>query len=326
MAYSKNDTKERFDIDQVTTDKMLALIEKNETLPWVRGWDMTKDSPINLVTNVAYRGANVFIFLFEQLAKGYEMPYWLTVQQARGKWGCPVCKKAEKMPKYCATGECPVPRKGEKATVGVFYKPWFVENKETGEREFRRTFANPFWVFNVAQFIEGRVPVPKIEERVFVPILECEEVGLKMDVGIKIDHISQSKAFYRQSEDRIVLPLREQFHSVPEYYSTRFHEMIHSTGHKNRLNRATLVDAVAFGDQNYSAEELVAELGAAMLCARTATANEASERNSAGYLKGWASKLKQDKTIFLKSARGAQRAVSYILGEKYSEKEETATE
>ncbi len=313
---------ERFDIDMAITEKMLALIEQNNVLPWVRGWDAGKNAPVNLVTKVPYKGMNVLFLAIEQIAKGYELPYWLTVKQARIKWGCETCKKAEKMPKYCPTGECPIPKKGEKATIGVFYKPWFVEDKETGEKVYKRSFASAFWVFNVAQFIEGRLPLPAQEERVFTPVLECEEVGLKMEIGVKIDHISQSRAFYRKEEDRIVLPLREQFHSVPEYYSTRYHEMVHSTGHTDRLNRPTLVDAVAFGDQNYSLEELIAELGAAMLCSRTGIGNEASEKNSAGYLKGWASKLRQDKTIFVKAARGAHKAVSYILGESPSEKEE----
>ena len=319
---AKAEQKEHFDIDQATTDRILAIIEKSGSLPWTRGWDAAKDSPVNLVTGASYRGANTFILFFEQIDKGYELPYWLTVKQARIKWGCAVCKKADKMPYNCATGECPMPRKGEKATVGVFYKPWFQEDKETGEKVFKRTFATAFWVFNVAQFIEGRVPVPNSSERVFVPVLECEEIGLKMEKGVKIDHIAQSKAFYRPSEDRIVLPLREQFHSTAEYYSTRYHEMVHSTGHESRLNRATLKDAVAFGDVSYCEEELVAELGAPMLCARTGIANEASERNSAAYVKGWGSKLKEDKKMFLNAARGAQRAVSYIMGEKYTEKEE----
>ena len=316
-------TKERYDIDLETTNRMLSLIESTGSLPWVRGWDAGKNSPVNLVTRVTYKGANIFILAFEALAKGYETPYWLTVKQARVKWGCPECKKADKMPHFCKSGLCPVPRKGEKATVGVFYKPWFVEDKVTGEKVFRKTFANPFWVFNVAQFIEDRgVVAPALEDRVFVPVLECEEIGTKMAKGVKIDHIAQSQAFYRPSEDRIVLPLREQFHSQPMYYSTRFHEMVHSTGHGDRLNRPTLKDAVAFGDQNYSQEELVAELGAAMLCSSAGIANAASEQNSAVYLKGWASKMKEDKKIFLNAARASQRAVNYILGETNSEKED----
>lgn len=329
MAATANKTYTPVDMDAETTTRMLDLIEKTGSLPWSRGWDVQNETPRNITTGQAYQGGNVFIFLVEQLAKGYTDPYWVTVKQARTKWGCPECKKAlretKSLPKFCKTGDCPTPNKGEKGTHGVFWKPWFVEDKITHEKKFVKLFPRCFVVFNVCQFPAGKIPVPTKEEREFIPILECEEIGSKMEEQIDILHLAQSKAYYRPSEDKIVLPLREQFHSQAEYYSTRYHEMGHSTGHKKRLNRASLVDAGAFGDPIYSKEELVAELVAAMLCSRTGINNEASDKRSAVYLKGWGQKLREDKTIFLKAAREAQKAVGYILGEKYEAKEDTET-
>lgn len=288
------------DMDAETTDRMLALIEQNGSLPWSRPWNVSSELPRNLLTGKVYQGGNVFILFYEQLKRGFAEPFWITWKQAQ---------QINPLVKL---------RDGEKgrSTHGVRWNVWVKKDEVTGEVLFAKMTPKCFSVFNVEQY-DG-VSAPKMEEREFVPILGCEDVGRDMEVPVEIVHIAQSRAFFDRVNDRIVLPKREQFRDVPEYYSTRFHEMIHSTGADKRLKRQSLKDAVAFGDQNYSREELVAELGAAMLCSRSGIANAASERNSAAYLQGWAKKLKEDKTLFLKASKDAQKAVHYILNEMSS--------
>ena len=108
------------------------------------------------------------------------------------------------------------------------------------------------------------------------------------------------------------MPVRESFESAPEYYSTLFHEMTHSTGHKKRLDRKSLTDLCPFGSTNYSKEELVAEMGAAMLCGE-ADIDNATIDNSASYIAGWLKRLKEDHRLVVMAASQAQRAVDHIL-------------
>ena len=109
------------------------------------------------------------------------------------------------------------------------------------------------------------------------------------------------------------MPKPEDFDCAEEYYSTLFHEMAHSTGHPSRLNRSTLMDAEFFGDQNYSREELVAEMGAAFLCGFTGIENRTVD-NSSAYLQSWLEALKSDSRLVMVAAGQAQRAVDYVLG------------
>ena len=103
------------------------------------------------------------------------------------------------------------------------------------------------------------------------------------------------------------------FEAPERYYSTLFHELTHSTGHAGRLNRATLVDALRFGDTHYSKEELVAEMGAAVLCGVAGIENRTTD-TSAGYIHGWLEKLRHDPRRLVQAASQAQRAADYMLG------------
>jgi antirestriction protein ArdC len=107
------------------------------------------------------------------------------------------------------------------------------------------------------------------------------------------------------------MPSPARFVDAPHYYSTLFHELIHSTGHETRLNRTF---GERFGDELYSKEELVAEMGAAFLCAIADIANENTERNTTAYIQNWISKLQEDNRLIIHAAGNAQRAVDSILG------------
>ena len=114
--------------------------------------------------------------------------------------------------------------------------------------------------------------------------------------------------------DTVVVPMPEQFEHLESYYSTAFHELTHSTGAENRLNRLKTGASAAFGGEDYSKEELVAELGAAMLTHHCGLESEKSFKNSAAYLQSWLAALKNDKSMIVSAASRAEKAVNYILG------------
>ena len=114
-----------------------------------------------------------------------------------------------------------------------------------------------------------------------------------------------SKAFYSPLRDRVTLPKPELFSSAEEYYATGFHELIHSTGHENRLARESILEAAPFGSATYSVEELVAEMGAAYLCAESGISPAVIE-NQAAYLAGWLNKLRDDRGLVIRAASQAQ--------------------
>ena len=121
-----------------------------------------------------------------------------------------------------------------------------------------------------------------------------------------------SKAFYSPITDRVTLPTPDLFASAEEYYATGFHELIHSTGHEKRLARESILEAAPFGSATYSVEELVAEMGAAYLCAESGISPAVIE-NQAAYLAGWLNKLRHDRGLVIRAAGQAQRAADYVL-------------
>ena len=130
--------------------------------------------------------------------------------------------------------------------------------------------------------------------------------------GVKLEHMEGDRAFYRPSDDSITLPLLAQFKETAEYYSTAFHELIHSTGHSKRLNR--IAGTAYFGSEAYSKEELVAEIGASALVNAAGLETAASFRNNAAYVQNWLTVLKSDKRFIVNAAGKAEKAVALILG------------
>ena len=130
---------------------------------------------------------------------------------------------------------------------------------------------------------------------------------------MKLFHQEGDRAFYRPSTDEVVLPIRKQFTSTAEYYSTVFHELTHSTGHTSRLTR--LSKQSFFGTEDYSKEELVAEMGAATLVNHIGLETSTSLRNSAAYIQNWLQVLHNDKRFIISAAGKAEKAVAMILGQ-----------
>ena len=120
-----------------------------------------------------------------------------------------------------------------------------------------------------------------------------------------------AKAYYRPADDIVVLPKLSQFTSSQHYYATAFHELVHSTGHKDRLNRLTAT--AHFGNKEYSREELIAEIGSSILCNVTNIDTTDIMDNSAAYIQSWLKALKGDVNMVLVAAAKAEKAVEYIL-------------
>ena len=125
---------------------------------------------------------------------------------------------------------------------------------------------------------------------------------------------NEAKAYYRPATDKVNMPRLGLFNSPEEYYSTLFHELVHSTGHKSRLDRDGVAEVAGFGSETYAKEELVAEFGAAMLCGIAGIENKAMEQNNIAYIKSWIGKLKDDPSLAVAAGGQAQKAVDFIEG------------
>ena len=213
-------------------------------------------------------------------------------------------------------------RKGEESTAVV---SWKIEDAkrsvedldaEETEKKTRRRFLLRFYrVWNLEQcdlpqFVLDKLP--KIETHQHNPIEAVEKIIAGMPNPPEIVR-GGSKAFYSPLTDRITLPPRELFISAEEEAATETHELIHSVGHEKRLAREGICEAAPFGSPVYSKEEMVAEMGAAFLCAEAGISNAVID-NQASYVAGWLKKLRDDRKILIHAAAQAQHAVDYILG------------
>lgn len=223
------------------------------------------------------------------MSMAYDSPFWLTFHQV-----------------YELGGGV---RRDEKSCPVLFWRQKKIIDEETGE-ERNVPLLRLYHVFNVAQ-CEGIETIPS---NIVDPIVVTKPAELveKMPRRPKIKH-GMTHSCYSPHEDCVSLPLRKQFDKEEEYYSTLFHELVHSTGHPSRLNRRTLTEKAGFGSDPYCREELIAEMGAAYLCAQ-AEIVERTITNSAAYIRGWIEKLKSDNTLVLQAAAQAQRASDFILG------------
>lgn len=274
------------------TSQILCLMEQG-TVPWRQPW--ASAWPMNLSSGNRYRGINAMALAMQ----GRACAYWVTYKQAKQLGGS--VKKGEKGSAVLFFGEAKKDAKEKQP-----------KNEETEGGGYR--FAKAYVVFNAAEQCEG-LEVPQAEKRTISPLKAADQlVRTYLGEGGPSLVGGGSSACYTPSSDEIQLPARDRFFSTEEYYSTLFHEVGHSTGHRARLNREAVArEGITFGDHLYSEEELVAELTAAFLCAESGIAPAVIE-NQAAYLKSWASKLNQDPKLFWRASAAAQKATEHILG------------
>lgn len=284
----------RPDVYQIVTDRIVEMLEKG-TVPWRKPWSTAGSLPKNLVSQKAYSGINPFLLM----TAPYDSQYWLTYKQAQDLGGHV--------------------KKGEKGTPIVFYKTYQKEVEcpdDPDAPNFETRYAlRHYTVFNVEQcdgidYEEPEITIYPENER----IEKAENVQLFMPNRPVVTY-GGSRAYYRPHMDSVTIPELNRFEKPEYFYSTLFHELAHSTGHKSRLNREGITGIHSFGDSVYSREELVAEMTAAFLCAHCGIENSTIE-NSAAYLQSWIKVLKGDKKLAIKAGALAQKAANYILNIK----------
>lgn len=270
----------RIDVYQSVTDRIVASLEKG-VVPWKRPW--VGGGPINVRSGRPYRGVNIFLLGISE----YGDPRWGTYKAIREAGGNV--------------------RKGEKATWIILWKPVQKRDGKNGDDQaagesylLLRSYA----VFNAEQ-ADG-LPAFKAEYE-HQPI---ERAQMIVDGFVSAPAVlfGGGVASYSPSKDLVRCPQMGQFVTREGYYSTLYHELVHSTGHESRLKR---LEPALFGTDPYAREELVAEMGAAMLCGIAGINNE---DQSAGYVDHWLGRIRDDKKFVVQAAAQAQKAADLILG------------
>jgi antirestriction protein ArdC len=269
-------------IYEMITNQIIEKLEAG-TVPWKKPFK--NGIPRNWKSQKNYRGINLF------LLDGGEYASFKQIKEAGGRV-----------------------KKGEKSNICIFWKMLDVEDEETKEKK-KIPMLRYYRVFKVGEQTEGIEPKQELEKFEHDPIEEAEKVKNEY-FNPPSYSFNSGGAWYKPFEDHINVPPKEDFPDVNQYYSTLFHEMVHSTGHQTRLKRDGVIKTNRFGSKDYSKEELVAELGASMLCGVTGISNETID-NSASYIDSWLQKLKNDKTLIVKAGQQAQKAADYILGKEY---------
>ncbi len=287
----------KLDVHQAVTDQIIAAIEAGAgtwQMPWHRSGEGL-NRPVNVDTGNHYRGVNVIALWASAQMRGFSTGTWGTYRQ----WGN---RKAQV-------------RKGEKASLIVFYKEMDVERQtDAGETEADTVlFARASWVFNADQ-VDG-YEATAVEP----PAHQAEPIGAAETfihaTGADIRH-GGTRAYYRPSDDYIQMPDRERFvgsatsSATESYYATLLHELTHWTGHEKRCDRQF---ADRFGKDAYAMEELVAELGAAFLCTDIRITAELPA-DHAQYIDHWLKVMKADKKAIFTAASQAAKAFDFIKG------------
>lgn len=297
----KPTTISRRDIHQQVTDTIIQQL-KAGTIPWHQPWVTHRNGvgapipfkiPHNSTTGNKYRGINIVLLWNAAVNNGFCTSEWASYKQWQDK-------------KEQVKG-------GEKGTMIVYYDTF--EKEVDGEIE-KIPFIKASHVFNRSQlssFQPEEAPAPEIVKPVFERLAHVEEFVANTRAIIQHD---EPKAYYSPFFDHINMPEPDLF--IPTatrtakeaYYSTLLHELTHWSGSPKRLNRTK---GKRFGDQNYAAEELVAELGACFMCAELEI-EPTIKGDHASYIDNWLSVLKKDKHCIFTAASEASKAVDYLQG------------
>jgi antirestriction protein ArdC len=282
---------------QTVTDRIVAMLEQG-VRPWAKSWKPGEVSIANMVrpmsgaTGKPYTGINVINLWVAAQQRGFQSNYWFTYRAAQE-----------------AGGQV---KKGAKAELAFFVGKHTVKDEpasgEGDANERTISFLRAYHIFNAdeieglpAKFYGVVLPAPVIDGRI---ALVDEFIAA---TGATIAH-GGDRAFFMPSADAIRLPHMAQFESPEAYYATSLHELVHWTGVETRCNREM---GKRFGDDTYAAEELVAELGAAFLCADLAVSAE-PRADHASYLASWLKVLKADNRAIFRAAALAEKAAAFM--------------
>ena len=274
---------------EMVTERIIAELEKG-VIPWEKPWTGVRSGAYNRVSKRPYS-------LLNQMLLKHTGEY-ATYKQWQDLGG--------------------QVKKGEKSEIVVFWKIFEAEetNKDTGEKETKKIPLLRYYnVFHISQ-VEGVEPLkPEQLNDEAEPIEEADKIISDYITREHIDFTEcrSNEAYYSPSNDKVVVPMKEQYKVINEYYSTTFHELTHSTGHKNRLNRLQTGAVATFGGTEYSKEELVAEIGSASLMNLLGIETVKTFRNSAAYIQSWLQVLRNNNKFIVSASSKAEKAVNYIL-------------
>jgi antirestriction protein ArdC len=276
-------------VPEIVTEQFIKKLEAG-VVPWQRPWNIATGIPKNLISKKSYNGINVLMLSCNE----FQSPWWVSFKQCDQLGGSI--------------------KKGEHGSMITFCKPMRgkveTENGDVVSEGKRYLLLRYYRVWNVEQTEGLEEKIPKVETIEFNPIERCEEVFNGMPLRPEVKY-NGSRAYYDFRNDHIGMPSKELFHSPEEYYSTLFHEAVHSTGHQSRIGREF---GKGFGTEVYSFEELIAEIGSAFLYAYCGI--EKTFDNSAAYLASWLKKLKEDSRMIIRAASASQKAYNFILNMK----------
>ena len=274
---------------EMVTERIIAELEKG-IIPWEKPWTGVRNGAFNRITKRPYSLINQMLLLH------------------RGEYA--TYKQWSDLGGHV--------RKGEKSEIVVFWKilEQVETNEETGEKEIKKIPLLRYYnVFHISQ-VDGVEPLaPEQLNNEVEPITEADKI---ITDYINREHLNfieckSNQAYYSPAADTVKVPLKEQYTFINEYYSTTYHELIHSTGHKNRLNRLQTGAIAAFGSEEYSKEELVAEIGSATIMNMLGIETTKTFRNSAAYIQNWLQVLRNDNKFIVSASSKAEKAVNYIL-------------
>lgn len=288
------------DVYAIITDRIIKEMEQG-VIPWQKPWTGVADGAISRQTGKPYSLLNQML-----LGKPGEYVTFTQCQREGGKV-----------------------KKGAKSKLVVFWKISHKTKKDAEGNPVRNDegdlifegipFLRYFNVFHIED-CEGLEPKWTKDDELVMTIEPVEAAQNVFDEylrtsGVKFESLKSNNASYSPVFDRIKMPLMEQFTKVEEYYSTLFHETVHSTGHASRLNRFDgKAGASVFGSESYSKEELVAEIGACVSLNILGIESKSSFRNSAAYVQNWLAALKDDKKLIASAASRTEKAVNLIFG------------
>ena len=289
------------DVYTIITDRIIDQLSKG-IVPWRKPWIGGDGVAVKYKTGEPYSMLNQLL-----LGRPGEWLAWGQIQELKG-----------------------TVKKGAKSSICVWTKAEVKkvesENEETGETEVfteTRRYLKWYRVWHIED-IEG-IPskiVPVVANPDIQPIAEAEKVVCgyvkrEQADGFSFIHNHESgSAYYSPSEDKVVVPMLEQYEIPEEYYSTAFHELTHSTMKASRCDRVAENKGSHFGNEEYSREELVAEMGAAFLCNKAGLDSDKAFKNSVAYIQHWIKAFKEDKKMLSWAATRAAKATEYILNGK----------
>lgn len=287
-------------VQEAIINRLEEAIANGGTAPWKKPWKGINF--VNYVTRSKYRGINLLLLP--------EPGEYITFNQIK--------KLSEKNPDIKL-------KKGSKGNMVVFWS-FNSSKKKTNDdgEDVLIKYAPIFKYYNVFNIrdVEGLESKFDGMENEHEPIEEAERILADYSKRENIEFRTESgsdRAFYSITGDYVSTPDKAQFKNVEEYYSTKFHEAVHSTGSQKRLKRFIEGDSHMFGSEIYSKEELVAEIGANMLMGILGIETEESVNNNVSYLYNWLSVIKKDIKLIVSASQQAQKAVDLILGESFNE-------